>query len=393
LVRLNLLHKVIARVFDLSFWNASQKLLLNVWKSLRLRYAAWQFKAQRADYFDYLSDLIGVTAGTKTLLNIFHDDANRYTSSSVRGLLSGSWAERFPKVGGDLFSTWYASIPLEDLVAIQAAQYAGAGALTQTLRQLSTVVRVSDAARQAFLQTILVGVLSLCVALTSVLLIPFFTAERLALAFTSLPAEYFGPVTQSLFRTSEYLRQFWWLLVIFVLASLSGCVWSLPNLTGSVRKVLDRWGIWRLYRVVQAVRFLSLLAVLLQPRGNISARLKEALLIQRLGATPWLSLHVDIMLARIDAGFEVIEALDTGLVDEQTWWYFTDMVRTLGLDAGLQRTCERLSAHTVGKLSRQAMVIRWALLLCSVSVVLGIAFWHFRVFEELRQGLSLYYAN
>ncbi len=380
-------------MFDLSFWTASQTRLLKCWTSIRLRYAAWQFKAQRADYFDYLSDLISATAGTKTLLNIFQDDAKRYSTSSVRGRLSANWAERFPKVGGDLFSTWYASFPLEDLVAIQAAQYAGAGALIQTLRQLSTVVKVVDAARQAFLQTILVGLLSVCVALTSLMLIPFFTAERLALAFASLPAEYFGAVTQSLFRTSEYLRQFWWVLALFVVAGVLGCAWSLPNLTGRVRKVLDRWGIWRLYRVVQAVRFLSLLAVLLQPRGNISARLKEALLIQRLGAAPWLGLHVETMLARIDAGFEVIDALDTGLIDAQTWWYFTDMVRTLGLDAGLQRTCERLSVYTVGKLSRQAMMIRWALLLCSLSVVLGIGFWHFRVFEELRQGLSLYYAN
>ena len=380
-------------MFNLNSCNAFKQYLMNRWIAFRLRCAAWKFNRHRADYYDYLSDLIGATAGTKTLLNIFQDDAKRYTVRSVRGRLSASWAERFPRVGGDLFSTWYGSFPLEDLVAIQAAQYAGAGALMQTLRQLSTVVRVSDTARQAFLQTILVGAASLIVALASVLLIPFFTAERLALAFASLPKEYFGPVTQSLFRTSEWLRQFWWIVAVFVLACVCGALWSLPNLIGPVRAWLDRWGIWRLYRVVQAVRFLSLLAVLLQPRGNISARLKEALLIQHSGATPWMRMHVDTMLVRIDAGCEAIDALDTGLVDEQTWWYFTDMVQTLGLDAGLQRTCERLAAHTMGKLSRQAMVIRWALLLCSVSIVLGIAFWHVRVFEELRQGLSLYYAN
>jgi type II secretory pathway component PulF len=358
-----------------------------------MRCDAWRFKAYRADYYDYLSDLISATAGTKTLLNIFHDDAKRYDTSSVRGRLSASWAQRFPSAGGDLFSTWYGAFPLEDLVAIQAAQYAGAGALIQTLRQLSSVVRVTDAARQAFLQTTLAGVASLCVALASVLLIPFFTAERLALAFASLPAEYFGPVTRSLFLTSDWLRQFWWMVVMLVLAFTWIAFWSLPNFIGPVRTWLDHWGIWRLYRVVQAVRFLSLLAVLLQPRGNVGARLKEALLIQQTDTTVWMARHIGTMLARIDAGFEAVDALDTGLVEDQTWWYFTDMVRTLGLDTGLQRTCERLAAHTVSKLSRQAMCIRWALLLCSVSIVLGIGFWHVRVFEELRQALSLYYAN
>lgn len=361
--------------------------------ALCMRYAAWRFKSYRADYYDYLSDLIRATAGTKTLLSIFQDDANRYAATSVRGKLSAHWAQRFPRVGGDLFATWAGSLPIEDLVAIQAAQYAGAGALIQTLRQLSVVVRVTDHARQTFTQTILVGVVSLFVALASVLLIPFFTVPRLLLTFASLPAQYYGPMTQSLLSTSDWLHQFWWLVAAIVLASIWATLWSLPNLTGPLRRWLDRWAIWRLYRVVQSVRFLSLLAVLLQPRGNISVRLKESLVIQQAGATLWLSMHINAMLSRIDAGFEAIDALGTGLIDEQTWWYFTDTVRTLGLDMGLQRTCERLMSHTVSRLSTQAMAIRWGLLLCSVCIVLAIAFWHVRVFEELRQGLSLYYGN
>ena len=35
---------------------------------------------------------------------------------------------------------------------------------------------------------------------------------------------------------------------------------------------------------------------------------------------------------------------------------------------------------------------RW-LLLCSLAVVAVIALWHYRVIEELRQGLALFYAR
>lgn len=360
---------------------------------LRIATSAIQFKNQRADFYDYLADLISATAGTKTLLSIFQDDARRYPSGSVRGVLSASWAQRFPKTGGDLFATWFGTLPTEDLVAIQAAQYAGAGALPQTLRQLSAVVRVTDTASREFFQTVVTGLLSMLVACGSVFLIPLFTADRLVQAFVALPAEYYGPMTKGLFLTSETLRRTWWLMGIGFAVLIWACAWSLPNMVGHSRRVLDRWGIWRLYRVVHAVRFLSLLAVLLKPRGNVSARLREALQIQALGATPWLRSHVDWMLSRIDSGYQAVDALDTGLIDEETWWYFTDMVNTLGIDDGLQRTCQRLSLHTVKKLSTQALTIRWLLLLCSVAVVLSIAFWHFRVFEELRQGLSLYYAN
>jgi hypothetical protein len=69
------------------------------------------------------------------------------------------------------------------------------------------------------------------------------------------------------------------------------------------------------------------------------------------------------------------------------------MVQTMGLDEGLQRTKTRLAAFTVQRLQRQAMVLRWSLLLVSVAVVFAVAFWHFRVFDELRQSLSLFYAH
>ena len=170
-------------------------------------------------------------------------------------------------------------------------------------------------------------------------------------------------------------------------------VWSLPNTTGPVRAVFDRWGIWKLYRTIQAVRLLSLLAVLLRPRGNVGARLREALAVQRRGATPWLDHHISRMLARIDAGMNGTDALDTGLIDSDTWWYLSDMVSTAGLDEGLQRTRIRLEQHTVRKLSVQAQVLRWGLLLCSLAVVAAIALWHYRVIEELRQGLALFYAR
>lgn len=359
----------------------------------RLRLAAKQFRSQRADYYDYLAEMIAATAGAKTLLSIFEDDARRYQSHGARGVLSRHWVQQFPKSGGDLFTTWFGSLPTEDLVAVQAAQYAGAGALTQTLRQLAAVVRTTDAASQAFVQTIWVGLVGVAVAICAVFSIPMFTADHLERVFSEVPSEQYGPWSQALFVCSEWLKLLWPLL-LFVTASVATIIiWSLRNWCGAARSVADQWGIWRLYRVVQAVRFLSLLAVLLKPRGNTSARLREALFIQQRSEVPWLAHHLEKMLTRIDTGALAVEALNTGLIDRDTWWYFTDMVTTLGLDEGLQRTKNRLAVHTVQRLQRQALALRWLLLLAALAVVFLIAFWHFRVFDELRQALSLHYAG
>ena len=358
-----------------------------------LQLAARQFRSQRADYYDYLAEMIAMTSGAKTLLSMFEDDARRYQGRGARGVLSHHWAQQFPKSGGDLFTTWFGSLPTEDLVAVQAAQYAGSGALTQTLRQLAAVVRTTDAASQAFIQTIWVGLVGVVVAICAVFSIPVLTADHLERVFSEVPPEHYGPWSRALFAVSEWLKLLWPVLLFLAISGVTVLAWSLRHWCGAARSLADQWGIWRLYRVVQAVRFLSLLAVLLKPRGNASARLREALLIQQRGALPWLNHHLEIMLLRIDAGALAVEALNTGLIERETWWYFTDMVHTLGLDEGLQRTKNRLAVHTVQRLQRQAMLLRWLLLLAGVAVVFVIAFWHFRVFDELRQSLSLYYAR
>jgi len=359
----------------------------------RMRVAAYQFRSLRADYYDYLADMIAMTSGAKTLLSIFEDDALRYRGLGARGVLSHHWAQQFPKSGGDLFTTWFGSLPTEDLVAVQAAQYAGSGALPQTLRQLATVVRTTDAASQAFIQTVCVGLVGVVVAICAVFSIPVLTADHLMRVFSEVPPERYGPWSRALFATSEHLKRLWPFLLCLVAGGATTAIWSLRHWCGAARSFADQWGIWRLYRVVQAVRFLSLLAILLRPRGNTSARLREALLIQQRGALPWLNQHLEKMLVRIDTGALAIEALNTGLIDKEIWWYFTDMVHTLGLDEGLQRTKNRLAVHTVQRLQRQAMTLRWLLLLAAVAVVFAIAFWHFRVFDELRQSLSLHYAQ
>lgn len=361
--------------------------------NLRLTFAARRFRSQRADYYAYLADLIEVTAGTKTLQNVFRDDAQRYGSGSARGTLSLEWLDRFPQAGGDLFSTWFGTLPSEDLLAIKSAQYAGAQALTKTLRQLADVVRLVDAARSTLYSTAFVGLAGLMMACASVLSIPLFTAKHLSQVFAAVPAEYFARWTKALFSTARWLESAWPYLAAAMAVCVFVMMWSFANWTGALRDAFDRWGPWAFYRRIQTVRFISLLAVTLSPGGSHRARLRDAIALQAYGASPWFSRHLCSMIARLDLGAQTIDALDTGLIDSEIWWYFTDLLETLGLDEALHRTQQRTEKHALKRINVQAVYLRWSLLLLALSIVLGIAFWHVRVFEELRQALSLHYSR
>lgn len=364
-----------------------------LWFKVLVQMAALSFRAQRADYYEYLAELIDATAGSKTLQHIFFDDAMRYVATSPRGVLSRIWLDRFPQTGGDLFSTWDGTLPLEDLLAIQSAQYAGSKALTTTLRQLAGVVKLMDRAQQLLWTTASVGLAGLLVALCSVMSIPFFSAKQLQNVFAAVPPEYFSSWTKALFASADGLKLAWPFVVAVIFLCVFIVIWSFANWTGAWRHVADKLGPWAFYRRVQTVRFVSLLAVTLTPGGSQSARLRDAIALQIQGATPWFSKHLHVMVTRLDLGADANDALNTGLIDIEIWWYFTDLLQTLGLDEALRRTRLRTEGQAIKRIETQAIYLRWGALLLAMMIVLSVAFWHVQVFEELRQALSLFYSR
>ena len=366
--------------------------LRDTFQAYRLRVLAWRFRLQRGDYYLYLADLIDATGGTKNLFSIFQDDAKRMRGRNCRGALSEIWLRRYPLSGGDLFATWFGAFPLEDLIAIQNAQTMGADALVATFRKLASMSKLLDSAKVTFMQTALVGFVAVLVAIGAVMSIPMYTADHLARVFSAVPVELFGSWTKALQFFATVLRETGLFIALLVVLLVTMVFWSLPNWVGAWRRRFDNVGMWLFYRRVHSLRFLSLLGVILNRQGNTGTRLRHALVLQSRHLSPWLESHLQSKIQRLDHGASVIDALDSGLIDSDIWWYLVDMVCTLGLDTALERTCERLGSSSLIVLHRQATFLRWSLLLSALSVVLGVLFWHFRVFDELRHALSIHYA-
>ena len=358
----------------------------------RIRLASWQFRRWRADYYLYLSEMIHLTDGSRTLSGIFREDALRHAGHGPRGVLSAEWFRRFPLCGGDLFSTWSGTLPDVEIAILREAQYAGVGALPIALARLSHIVRLIDGSTREFVGTVMVAVIALFVALLALLVIPFFSANHIAAAFSFLQPQFYGSLTKQFFSLAQWLGAYWWVLPFIASLSLAAVKRSLAITTGAWRLWLDRFGVWRLYRILNSIRFLSLLSLLLRQRGHLGTRLREALVTQKKGATPWLGWHLDQMVMRLDAGMPATTAMNTGLIDRQTWWYFTDMVQAVGLDEGMERTRTHLETMAVARLRRQALTLRWLLLIGSMMVVMAIGLLHYRVMDELRQSLSMQFA-
>jgi len=351
-----------------------------------------RFRSMRADYFEYLSASIKGARGRHSLRDIFDKDAHRYMGRA-RGRLAASWSQIYQESGGDLYATWSGCVPAGELALVRVAQLSGNDALVDTLCDLAHVAGLSQKAATILHRTVWSALLSLLIFCGLILAIPTVTVPRLAGLFDSLPSEYFGSWTRALFSFSELLKVGMLPALALIIVGVIFVGWSMSNLTGPLRRLLDRCFLWRIHRALAALGFMSFLAVMLRRRDSGSTQLRTALTMLGAGASPWLRDHVDEMIDRIDYGLVGADTFDTGLLERELYWYLQDMVDARGLVDGVSLLCGRLNERVLPQVERQAHVLRWSLLLVCVAGVLMLGLWHYAAIDELRRSMMIFYAS
>lgn len=357
-----------------------------------LRLDAWRFQQMRADYYAYFAALLKAAGGRLALRDIFANDAARYGPGTVRGRLAARWEAGCHTHGGELAALWSGVAPPQECLLLSTAQAAGAPALARGLQDLADACHLSQRAVRQLTGAMVTVAIAVLILLCTLWAVPMFTAPHLAQVFGSLPAGLLGPRTRALHGLADWLPWGGPLVLIAVAAMLAAGWWSLANFCGPLRAALDGMGPWRMYRDTQAIRFLSMLEVMIRQGGALDARLRLALSMQSQYATPWLRRHIDQMLCRVEQGLIGPGTFDTGLLDREMLWFMSDMMAAHGLEAGLAQSRLRIEQAWLPRLVRQALLWRWLALLGVLFAMLGLLFWHYGVIDELRRGLMAFYA-
>lgn len=360
--------------------------------SLQRRVDAWRFNQGRCAYYDYLAALLKGTGGALTLKQIFLTDAHRYVNTS-RGRLSARWLELYQTAGGDLFTTWTGIFPDSELALLRGAQARGNDALVETFSELARALGVLEKGRQILQGALVTALFASVVLLLTIVAVPVFTVPRLQDTFSSIPLAYHGAAMRSLVQMAAFVENSWFWVLPGIGLGVSLILASFSRYTGPMRKLLDAFGPWRVYRQIHAMRFLSLLAVALGRGEHGSTRLRHALTLQLDGASPWLQHHIESMLDNINAGRAGGTVFDTGLLDRAQLWFLNDMLSAKGLVEGLELCSAWVERHVLVTVARQAAALRWCLLLSAVAGVFAIALWHYTALDELRRGLALFHAS
>jgi type II secretory pathway component PulF len=122
-----------------------------------------------------------------------------------------------------------------------------------------------------------------------------------------------GPV-RAFFGLSDFIAVGWPYLLGLSLTLLV-LVWiTLPNLTGPVRRYLDRIAPWSWYRRVQAAVFLTSMSVMMESGVSMERCLYA---LSRL-ASPYMRWHINQMELRLRQGLDGARAMDTELLMRST---------------------------------------------------------------------------
>lgn len=368
--------------------------------------AAREFRKHLPDFYQSLADRIENAKELK-FSSMFERDAVRYSTNedgdsitTARGILSEHWAKKLLDSGGDLALTFAGTLPREDVALIRMGASAGAGALPATLRDLARISLLISRSKSIFFMATFMGALAIVIMLIVMIITPVYTVPVLKKAF-AMPPEFMPLAATRLFSFSEFVADYLMLMLTLVAAVMYGLTWSLPNYVGKYRRKLDQFLIWGLYRDIQGALFLAVLSTMVKKRGNVSDNLVVALEQMSVHTTPWRRWHISKMLdniqnldmSNLDSSAAITNALNTGIMDRESFFYLVDVQEGQGLAIGLQKAGERVEGPTLTAVQKQAKVLSRVLLAFAFFTV---AFWalvHISTANAMIEALKSFLAS
>lgn len=352
--------------------------------------AARAFAKKRSDYYYYLASVLRSSSGRMTILDIFMNDAERY-AKKPRGKLTAYWAAQHQENGADLVETWRGTLPDADLMMMSAAiRTGGPGALEQALEDTARVSGLVAKAKGIFVSTIMVGAFAVTLGLGMAYAMPTFFLPTIKESFSFVPVEMWGSKGKSMLAFADFLKAY----SLYCLAAIVGVVgwisWSLSNYTGPGRAWLDRKApLYTLYRDFMSATFIATLSSMLKKRGNVSMNLREAIEVIREASNPWMGWHCTQMMGNLEElGGQSADIFNTGIMDEEDFYFMSDMVRIKGFDEGLRLSGERTEKETIKNIEKKAGVLRWVLLIFGIGMIFLFAGWVTAIMSELKAATT-----
>ncbi len=177
---------------------------------------------------------------------------------------------------------------------------------------------------------------------------------------------------RTLYGLTGFIYHFWWAIAGVLVAAYFFISWSMPNLTGESRRMLDYIPPWSIYRVIQAASFMNGIAGLLKQGKDMDTALREF----SKTSSPYVKRFIHAIQTKKASGMSEAEAIDVGLLDKETAGDIVDVGASNGMDQVMQSLGDDSLNKAISSVRAKSSVLKFVI----IFLVGMFVFWIFSSF-------------
>lgn len=185
---------------------------------------------------------------------------------------------------------------------------------------------------------------------------------------------------RSLYKISNVVREDYITIVMGIIFSMFGLSWSMKNVTGKPRDMLDKLPIFGMYRSFQSSLFLVSLASMMKSGVDLEYSLQQI----RKRSPKYTKYELSKVVKRLDEGYEAGEAFNIPFFDEESRIDIGIFAKSKNIGDSIEVIGKQSIKNGVEKISVAADLIKYAMMFAIVAYI-G---WSYMGFYGLVQSIS-----
>jgi len=247
--------------------------------------------------------------------------------------LMAHWKRNLDFVSPVLSDAMRDTVPSTDLMVLRAAETSGD--MAAGMRYLAVVVDKMAKMRSAVLGAI-AGPAFVMVLLIGILI--GYSYGMVPLLSSVIPPEKWNILGKILFHVSKFVTGYGVLLLIAIVAIIGLFNWSLANWSSPLRRKMDNYFPYSVYRDYNASIFLALLSMMMNSHLSVA----DSINLMRASSSPWMRWYLSKILENITNHGKEADSINVGILPRELAYRvsdlgerqsFSDSINKVGMDA------------------------------------------------------------
>lgn len=203
---------------------------------------------------------------------------------------------------------------------------------------------------------------------------------------TILPPEQWTGIAASIYGLSQFINDWFFVIVIGITAAIVACISTMGSLTGPTRVFLDRIPPWSLYRIWQGAGFLTSVSSLLEAGVPVPNALRR----MRANANPYMRERIEGTVYFVNEGDNFGVALknagygfpDNEIIDEMSVY-----APLTGFSEAIGNISRRWVKEAVGQMTAMSRALNIAMLFIMAGCIMWMVGGMFDLMQQVNQAV------